>query len=111
MVHSTNLQSITAIMVSPKSLDELTRKLMEALPKGLGQIQADVKKNLRTALEAALGRMDLVTREEFDVQTTVLARSREQLIALEEKLGELETELHVLKRTAVESSGDTTTKD
>ncbi len=98
-------------MVSPKSLDELTRKLMEALPQGLGQIQADVKKNLRATLEAALGRMDLVTREEFDVQTTVLARSREQLTLLEEKLGQLESELQALQGAAAESSGGFTAKD
>ncbi len=98
-------------MVSPKSLDELTRKLMDSLPEGLGQIQSDVKKNLRAALEAALGRMDLVTREEFDVQTAVLARSREQLTALEEKLGQLENELQALQRSALESAGDTTSKD
>ena len=50
----------------------------------------DLKKNLRANLEAGLARLDLVTREEFDVQSAVLARTREKLTLLETKLDELE---------------------
>ncbi len=77
-------------MNGPKGLEELTRRIYDALPAGVEQLQGDVKKNIRVALEAALARMDLVSREEFDVQSAVLARSREKLEALEKRVAELE---------------------
>ena len=77
-------------MITTKMLDELTRRVAQALPEGLGQLQTDVEKNVRAALSAALSRMDLVTRDEFDVQTGVLARTREKLTVLERRVRELE---------------------
>lgn len=77
-------------VTGPKTLEELTRRVYEALPAGVEQLQADVKRNIRATLEAALARMDLVSREEFDVQTAVLLRSREKIEALEKKVAELE---------------------
>ncbi|NIV75678.1 MAG: accessory factor UbiK family protein [Gammaproteobacteria bacterium] len=80
-------------MNGPKVLEELTRRIYDTLPAGVEQLQGDVKKNIRVTLEAALARMDLVSREEFDVQTAVLVRSREKLEALEKKVAELEQTL------------------
>ncbi len=73
-----------------KLIEELARKLTEAVPPGLRSMQADMEKNFRALLESALARMNLVTREEFEVQRRVLERSREKLAALEAQLAALE---------------------
>lgn len=79
-------------MLNPKFIDELTRKIVDTLPEGIVQLQSDIRKNIRAAVAAAFERMDLVTRQEFDVQVGVLARTREKLSALEEKVAKLEQE-------------------
>ena len=76
-----------------QSLDELARKLADALPEGLRSMQADLEQNFRSVLRAGLGKLDLVTREEFEVQEAVLARTREKLEALEKRLEEYEQKL------------------
>lgn len=80
----------TRIMIDPKTLDALVTKIAEGLPAGFGQLHEDLRNNLHAAVSAALARMDLVTREEFDVQSAVLARTREKLTALEAKVSALE---------------------
>jgi BMFP domain-containing protein YqiC len=80
-------------MLDPKHLDDLTRRLAGSLPKGLQALQDDLNRNLRAALEAGLGRLDLVTREEFDVQAAVLARTREKLERLENEIAALERQM------------------
>jgi hypothetical protein len=74
----------------PPNIDELARRLAETLPGGLKALQADAEQNFRAVLQAALSRLDLVTREEFDVQMAVLKRTREKLAALEARLEALE---------------------
>ncbi len=78
--------------MDPKTpnIDELARRLVDALPGGLRALQADAEQNVRAALQAGLARLDLVTREEFDVQAAVLKRAREKLEALEARLAALE---------------------
>ena len=73
------------------SLDELARQVLDALPRGLADAETDLRRNLRAALSAGLSRMDLVTREEFDTQARVLARTREKLEQLEARVRELES--------------------
>lgn len=80
-------------MLEPKHLDDLAHRLAGSLPKGLQVLQEDLGRNLRAALEAGLGRLDLVTREEFDVQTAVLARTRAKVERLEAEVARLEREL------------------
>lgn len=80
-------------MLDPKRFEGLVQRLSETLPKGFGGIQADLDRNLRAGLEAALARLDLVTREEFEVQAAVLARTRAKLRALESRVAELEQRL------------------
>jgi BMFP domain-containing protein YqiC len=75
-------------MLDPKAVEEVMETLRRAVPSGFTQ---DIEKNLRAALTAALGRLDLVTREELDVQSAVLARTRARLEALEKQVAELET--------------------
>jgi BMFP domain-containing protein YqiC len=77
-------------MFDPKQLDEITRRVADALPPGFSDIQHDVKKNLRAAMQATFAKLDLVTREEFEVQSAVLQRTREKLEALEASIADLE---------------------
>ena len=74
-------------MADNRLLDDIDRKLKEVLARGPA---ADLEKNLRALLASGLSRLDLVTREEFDVQREVLARTRAKLQELEAKLAELE---------------------
>ena len=80
-------------MIDPKILDDLSKRLAETIPAGLRQIQADLEKNFHALLQAAFAKMDLVTRQEFDVQQGVLARTRARLEALEKQVAELEATL------------------
>jgi BMFP domain-containing protein YqiC len=74
--------------MNTKFIDEIARQISEGLPAGLAGMQQDVKKNIRTLVESTLSKLDLVTREEFDLQTEVLARTRRKLEALEKRLDE-----------------------
>lgn len=76
-----------------KKLDELARGVMDKLPSGFQAMQQDMEKNLRAALQSALGKLELVTRDEFEVQSAVLQRTREKLEALEATVAELEARL------------------
>jgi BMFP domain-containing protein YqiC len=80
-------------MLDPKRLDDLARRLAENAPKGFQVLQDDLSRSFRATLEAGLTKLDLVTREEFDVQAAVLARSRSKLEALERRVTELEQAL------------------
>ncbi len=84
---------MVALMVNLKLLDDIAQRLSDALPPAAGELQADLKKNLHAAVQSAFAKMDLVTCEEFDVQTKVLARSRAKLEQLEKQVAELEAQL------------------
>jgi len=71
-------------------IDDLARRLAEAVPQNLKAMGEDLERNFKTLLSSGLEKMDLVTREEFDVQVAVLERTREKLEALEEKLAALD---------------------
>jgi hypothetical protein len=73
-----------------ESIDELARRLADAVPKSLRSVKDDLEKNFRSVLQSGLGKLDLVTREEFEVQEAVLARTRQKLEALEERLQSVE---------------------
>ncbi len=80
-------------MIDPKMIDQLAEQLSATIPSGFRTLQDDVAKNFRASLEAGLSKLDLVTREEFEVQSAVLARTREKLTALEKQLAALESSL------------------
>ncbi len=67
-------------------LDELVDKLGQVLPPGAADLKEDFDRNAKAALQSALGKMDLVTREEFDLQVALLERTREKLDRLEKLL-------------------------
>jgi BMFP domain-containing protein YqiC len=89
-------------MIEPKTLDELGKRILAALPPGLEQLSEDARKNARAAMSAALAKADLVTREEFDVQAAVLARTRAKLTELERVVTELGENLN--ERQSLKSS-------
>ncbi len=74
----------------PKSLEELARKLAEAVPPGLAALRSDLEQNFKAVLQSGLTKLDLVTRQEFDIQAAVLRRSRERLEELEKRIAALE---------------------
>ena len=77
--------------MDPLRIDEIVRRLLESVPPALRGVQQDLEANFRAVLRAALGRLDLVTRDEFDAQTKVLERTRAKAEALEARLAALET--------------------
>ena len=77
-------------MFDPKSIDELARKLADAVPPGLAALKNDLEQNFKAVLQSGLAKLDLVTRQEFDVQAGVLKRSRERLEELEKRIAALE---------------------
>ena len=86
-------------MINPRRFDDLARRIQESLPPGLDEVREDATRNIRAIIAAGIARMELVEREEFDVQSAVLARTREKLEGLERRVGQLEEPL-------AESDGD-----
>jgi BMFP domain-containing protein YqiC len=78
--------------MADETIENLARKLVETVPEGLRSVGEELENNFRSVLRASLAKLDLVTREEFEVQEAVLARTREKLEALEAKLEMLEQE-------------------
>jgi len=72
------------------NLDSLLEQITSALPDGWQDLRGDLDRNLRAALRSTLGKLDLVTREEFEIQRDVLARTRAKCDALAEQVAELE---------------------
>ena len=80
-------------MIDPKKIEEMARQIHNALPPGIKSLGEEVDKKVKQVLQSQLNRLDMVSREEFEVQTKVLLRTREKLTALEEKLAQLEQRL------------------
>jgi len=71
-------------------LDDLAAKLSATLPESIATLKKDVEQNFKAVLQSAFNRMDLVSRQEFDVQVSVLNRVRTQLSVLEQRLAAME---------------------
>lgn len=71
-------------------IDEIARRLLDSVPPALRTMQKDLETNFRAVLRSSLGKLDLVTRDEFDTQTRVLERTRARLAELEARLQALE---------------------
>lgn len=76
--------------MDPRNLDDLAKRLAASVPEGLTAVRRDLETNFKSVLQSGLSKLDLVTRQEFDVQAGVLRRTREKLEALEARLAELE---------------------
>ena len=77
-------------MIDARVFDEIAENLGKLLPPGVADMKYDFERNAKSAVQSALGNLDLVTREEFDVQAEVLRRTRERLAELEARLAVLE---------------------
>ena len=80
-------------MIDLKAIDELARRVSEMVPPGMRDAGDELQANIKATLQAGLAKLDLVTREEFEVQRAVLLRTREKLDALERTLEVLEAKL------------------
>lgn len=85
-------------MFAQKWFDEMASRLREAYAASPAK---DLEKNIRLVLSSAFAKLDLVTREEFDVQQEILVRTRARLAALEERLARLEEEVFASQHTSV----------
>ncbi|MDQ1310407.1 MAG: ubiquinone biosynthesis accessory factor UbiK [Pseudomonadota bacterium] len=74
----------------PRLIDDLARRLAGSVPESVMALRRDLEQNFKGVLQSQLAKLDLVTREEFDVQAAVLKRTREKLAALEQRLAALE---------------------
>lgn len=77
-------------MLNPKNIESLAQQLHNALPQPLKNMGNDLEEKFKQILQAQLVKLDVVTREEFDVQSQVLLRTREKLNELEKRFDELE---------------------
>jgi ubiquinone biosynthesis accessory factor UbiK len=77
--------------MDPRFIDDLARRLSAAVPDSVAALRRDLEENFRAVLQSSLARLDLVTRQEFEVQTGVLKRTRAKLEALEARLVTLES--------------------
>ncbi len=77
-------------MIDLNHIDDLARRLSDLVPPGLRESREELQEAFKGALQAGLSRLDLVTREEFEVQRAVLLRTREKLEALEQTVAALE---------------------
>jgi BMFP domain-containing protein YqiC len=77
-------------ILNSTKLDELARRLAESVPESLRSFGRDLEGNFKAVLQAQLAKLDLVSRQEFDVQAELLARTQEKLAALEQRLQEIE---------------------
>ncbi|GAB6140661.1 accessory factor UbiK family protein [Methylosoma difficile] len=77
-------------MFDPKAIDDIANRLAGAIPPGLNHFKDDMEKNFHAILQSALAKLDLVTREEFEVQKLVLAKTRSKLEDLEKRVALME---------------------
>ncbi len=79
-------------------IDDIARRLFEGLPESARILRRDIESNFRAVLQASLGKLDLITRSEFEVQARVLERTRSQLEQLEQRVAALEQRIVELEK-------------
>lgn len=77
-------------MLDPKKIEELAKNIADAIPPGVKNMAGEAEEKVKQVLQSQLNKLDFVSREEFDVQSQVLIRTREKLEALEKRLSQLE---------------------
>ena len=85
-------------MIQANDIDKLAQRLAALVPPGLKEAREDLGANFRAVLQSGLNKLDLVTREEFDVQRCVLLRTREKIEELERQVARLESSLSTQPR-------------
>lgn len=81
-------------MINKEHIEEFIQQASKMIPDDLSRFKKEIETNLRTTLSASLSKMDLVTREEYDIQTALLQRTRAKLDTLQKKLIEIEDQLN-----------------
>ena len=79
-------------MLDPKKLEDIARQIADSVPPGVKNMAEEAEGKIKQVLQSQLSKLDLVTREEFDIQTQVLIKTREKLEATEVRLAALEAE-------------------
>jgi ubiquinone biosynthesis accessory factor UbiK len=95
-LHFDELEALS--MMDRQDIDQIALRLVSLVPPGLAQAQQDLRTNFQDVLVQGLRRLDLVTREEFEVQTQVLARTRAKVDELERRVAELEAAVAARER-------------
>jgi ubiquinone biosynthesis accessory factor UbiK len=80
-------------MFDTKTIDDIANRLANVIPPSFNHIKEDMEKNFHATLQSALSRLDLVSREEFEVQKAVLAKTRHKLEALEKRVADMESNI------------------
>ena len=80
-------------MFDPKTIDDIANRLANVIPPGINALREDMEKNFRAILQSAFGKLDLVTREEFEVQKAVLAKTRQKIETLEIQVAAMEEKI------------------
>lgn len=80
-------------MFDTKAIDDIANRLASAIPPSFNHLKDDMEKNFHAVLQSALARLDLVSREEFEVQKAVLAKTRHKLEALEQRIADMEQQM------------------
>ncbi len=81
------------MMINQQTIEEFIVQVTKLIPEDMNQLRKDIENNLRAAAKAGFRKMDLVTREEFDIQTEVLKKSRKLVDELTIRINELEQQL------------------
>ncbi len=81
------------MMINAKKIEEIAKQVSDAIPPSLKNIATDIEDKTKTVLQRKLSQLDVVSREEFDVQTQVLLKTRTKLSELEKKITELESKI------------------
>ena len=87
------IMEVEMSFINSNGLDDLAKRLADSVPESLRAFGRDLESNFKAVLQAQLAKLDLVTRQDFDVQAEILERTREKLTALETRLKDLEAKL------------------
>lgn len=98
-------------MIDTKFIDDLAKKFLDSLPPAVKDLKIDIEKYFKTAVKSAFSKMDLITREEFDVQVKVLERTREKIAALEKEVKNLHPTKAKTRAQAKSPAKDKAAKD
>ncbi|REL33909.1 ubiquinone biosynthesis accessory factor UbiK [Thalassotalea euphylliae] len=89
-------------MINAKKIEEIAKQVSDAIPPGVKSVANEIEERTKTVIQRKLSELDVVTREEFDVQTQVLIKTREKLSALEATVATLEQKLAELEQGSAE---------
>lgn len=89
-------------MIDPKILDEFAKRLAEVVPQSARDLHQDIEKNLRAVISSTFSKLNLVTRDEFEIQRNVLLRTRSKVEKLEQQIAELENQQHTTEPVETE---------